>query len=63
MPGRAVFRLSSASESKAIAEEGAENLQPGELLYQPHFGNQVKLKTIFKPDGNVKEVVEAVKQS
>jgi hypothetical protein len=53
--------LSSAGESKAIGVQGAENLQPGELLYQPNFGSQVKLQAIFTPESNVKEVVEATK--
>jgi hypothetical protein len=42
---------------------GAEKLEPGEIIYKPNFGNQVKLKAIFTPEVNVKEVVEAVKNS
>jgi len=63
IPARAVFRLTSAGESKAIGVQGAENLGLGELLYKPNFGNEVKLTAIFTPETNVKEVVETVKKS
>jgi DNA segregation ATPase FtsK/SpoIIIE, S-DNA-T family len=63
IPARAVFRLTSAGESKAIGVQAAENLGLGQLLYKPNFGNEVKLTAIFTPETNVKEVVEAVKKS
>ena len=62
IPARAVFRLTSASESRAIEVSGAEKLQPGEAIYKPNFGNTANLKAIFTPEIDVKEVVEAVKQ-
>jgi len=63
IPARVTFRLSSAGESKAIDILGAETLEPGEIIYKPNFGESVKLKSIFTPEENVKEVVEAVKKS
>jgi len=60
---RVVFRLSNARESKAIDVSGGENLQLGEIIYKPKFGPHVRLKAIFIPEGNPKEVVEAVKQA
>jgi DNA segregation ATPase FtsK/SpoIIIE, S-DNA-T family len=63
IPARVVFRLSSAGESKAIDVLGAEKLEPGEIIYKPNYGNAVKLKAVFTPEVNVKEVVEAVKKS
>jgi DNA segregation ATPase FtsK/SpoIIIE, S-DNA-T family len=63
IPTRAVFKLTSAGESKAIGVKGAENLQQGELLYKPNFGDEVKLKAIFTPERNVKEIVEVIKKS
>ena len=63
VPARVVFRLSSAGESKAIDLSGAEKLQPGEIIYKPNFGDEVKLKAIFTPESNIKEVVGAVKNS
>jgi S-DNA-T family DNA segregation ATPase FtsK/SpoIIIE len=63
IPARVGFRLSSASDSKAIDVLGGENLQLGEIVYKPNFDRQVRLKAIFTPETNVKEVVEAVKQA
>jgi S-DNA-T family DNA segregation ATPase FtsK/SpoIIIE len=62
IPARIVFRLSSAGESKTIDVLGAEKLEPGELIYKPNYGASVKLKAIFTPEVNIKEVVGAVKQ-
>ncbi len=61
IPARVVFRVASAGESRAIAVTGAEKLEVGEMLYKPNFGGQVRLKAIFTPEANVKEVVEAVR--
>jgi DNA segregation ATPase FtsK/SpoIIIE, S-DNA-T family len=61
IPARAVFRLTSTGESRAIDAPGGEKLEPGELIYKPNYGNAVKLKAIFTPEANVKEVVEAAK--
>ena len=61
VPARVVCRLSSTGESKAIDVSGAENLQPGEIIYKPNFGRVEKLKAIFTPEANVREVVAAVK--
>jgi DNA segregation ATPase FtsK/SpoIIIE-like protein len=63
IPARIVFRLPSAGESKAIDVSGAEKLEAGEVIYKPNFGGLVKLKAIYTPENNVKEVVEAVKES
>lgn len=63
IPARAVFRLTSAGESRAIDVSGAEKLEPGEIIYQPNFGESIKLKAIFTPEINVKEVIEAVKEA
>lgn len=62
IPARTVFRLTSAGESRAIDVSGAEKLEPGELIYKPNYGSPVKLKAIFTPEANVKEVVDAVRQ-
>jgi len=35
----------------------------GEIVYVSKFEGQVRLKAIFTPEGNVKEVAEAVKQA
>jgi len=63
IPARVVFRLSSAGESKAIDVSGAEKLQQGEISYKPNFESQMKLKAIFTPEANVKEIVAAVKKA
>jgi DNA segregation ATPase FtsK/SpoIIIE-like protein len=63
IPARVVFRLSSVGESKAIDVLGAEKLEPGEIIYKPNYGSTAKLKAVFTPEVNVKEVVEAVKKS
>ena len=60
IPARTVFRLTSAGESRAIDVLGGERLEPGELIYKPNFGSAIKLKAIFTPEVNVKEVVEAI---
>ena len=61
IPARAVFRLTSAGESRAIDVSGAEKLEPGELIYRPNYGSAVKVNAVFAPEVNVKEVLEAVK--
>ncbi len=63
IPARVVLRLSSAGESKAVDVSGAEELELGEIIYKPNFGGTAKLKAIYTPEANVKEVVEAVKQA
>jgi len=63
IPARVVFRLSSAGESKAIDVSGAEKLEPGKLIYKPNFGTPESLDALFTPEINVKEVVDAVKNS
>jgi DNA segregation ATPase FtsK/SpoIIIE-like protein len=63
IPARVVFRLTSAGESRAINVSGAEKLEPGEIVYKPNYGSIVKLKAVFTPEANIKEVVEAVKSS
>jgi DNA segregation ATPase FtsK/SpoIIIE, S-DNA-T family len=63
IPARVVFRLTSVGESRAIDVPGAEKLELGEIVYKPNFGSTTKLKAIFTPEDNVKEVVEAVKNS
>jgi len=63
IPARVVFRSSSAGESKAIDVSSAEKLEPGEIIYKPNYGTQVSLKTIFTPEANAKNVVEAVRNS
>jgi DNA segregation ATPase FtsK/SpoIIIE, S-DNA-T family len=63
IPARVVFRMSSAGEAKAIGALGSEKLQPGEIIYQPNYGNTEKLKAVFTPEANVKEVVSATKTS
>jgi DNA segregation ATPase FtsK/SpoIIIE, S-DNA-T family len=63
IPARVVFRLSSVGDSRAIDVQGAEKLQPGEVIYKPNYGNPEKLKAVFTPEANVKEVVEATKAS
>jgi DNA segregation ATPase FtsK/SpoIIIE-like protein len=63
IPARVVFRMSSAGESRAIDVIGAEKLEPGELFYKPNFKATIKLNGVFTPEGNVKEVVQAIKDS
>lgn len=63
IPARLVFRLTSVGESKAIDVTGAEKLQPGQIIHKPNFERQVSLKGIYTPERNVKEVIEAVKES
>ena len=61
IPNRAVFTVTSASDSQLAGVSGAEKLNDGEMFYK--IGNQkpIKLTTIFTPEVNVKEVVEAIK--
>jgi len=63
IPARVVFRLSSPGESKAIDVSGAEKLEEGKLIYKSNFGSQENLDAILTPEINVKEVVDAVKNS
>lgn len=63
IPARIAFRLSSAGESNSISISGAEKLEPGEIICKPNYGSTEKLNVVFTPDVNVKEVVEAVKNS
>jgi DNA segregation ATPase FtsK/SpoIIIE, S-DNA-T family len=63
VPARVVFRVASASVGRNTSVNGAENLGIGEMLFKSNFGKQIKLKSIFTPEVNVKEVVEAVKQT
>ena len=63
IPARAVFRLTSGGESRAIDVSGREKLEPGELIYKPNYGSSLKLQAVFTPEVNVKEVVEAVGNS
>jgi DNA segregation ATPase FtsK/SpoIIIE-like protein len=63
IPARVVFRLSSAGESKAIDVSEAEKLELGEIIYKPNFGGAEKLKAIYTSEANVREVMEAVKES
>jgi DNA segregation ATPase FtsK/SpoIIIE-like protein len=58
---RAVFRMTSVIDSRAIGVEGAESLGSGEILYRGNFRDQIKLKAVFTSEENVKEVVEAIK--
>lgn len=62
IPARVAFRVTSASESRAVAIAGAETLEPGEIIYKPNFGSQEKLKAIYTPEVNVNEIIKAVKQ-
>jgi S-DNA-T family DNA segregation ATPase FtsK/SpoIIIE len=63
IPARAVFRLTSPGESKAIDVSGGEKLEAGELIYKPNYGSAEKLKAVFTPEINVNEVVKAVKEA
>lgn len=62
VPARAVFRLTSAVESRAIDVSGAEKLQAGEIIYKPNFGAAVKLNAVFTPETNIKHIVMAVRK-
>jgi DNA segregation ATPase FtsK/SpoIIIE-like protein len=61
IPNRAVFTVTSTQDSQVAGVKGAENLKEGEMFYKTGFQEPMKLKTIFIPEVNVKEVVEAVK--
>jgi DNA segregation ATPase FtsK/SpoIIIE, S-DNA-T family len=50
VPARAVFRLTSAGESRTIDVGGGEKLELGELIYKPNYGSMEKLKPIFAPE-------------
>jgi S-DNA-T family DNA segregation ATPase FtsK/SpoIIIE len=63
VPARAVFNVTSAQESKYGGVKGAENLGVGEMLFKQGNAEPEKLTTIFTPEVNIKEVVEAVKQT
>jgi DNA segregation ATPase FtsK/SpoIIIE-like protein len=63
IPNRAVFTVTSAKDSKLAGVKGAENIKQGEMLYRQGNSDPKKLTTIFTPEANVKEVVEAVKQA
>jgi len=63
VPAWVVFRVTSAGESRAIDELGAEKLDPGEIIYEPNFGGTAELKPVFTPEANVKEAVEAAKHT
>jgi hypothetical protein len=41
----------------------AEKLELGEIIYKPNFGGAEKLKAIYTSEANVREVMEAVKES
>ena len=62
IPARVAFRLTSAEESRAKDAAGAEELEPGVIIYKPNYGTTEKLKAVFTPETNVKEVVAAVKK-
>jgi DNA segregation ATPase FtsK/SpoIIIE-like protein len=63
IPNRAVFTVTSAQDSKLTGIIGAEKLKEGEILYKQGNSDPKKLTTIFTPEVNVKEVVEAVKRN
>ena len=56
-----MFAETSAQESKYAGVKGAENLEVGEMLFKQGNAEPEKLETIFTPEANVKEFVEAVK--
>lgn len=63
IPARVAFTLTSAGESRAIDGKAAEKLEPGEIIYEPNYRAPEKLKAIFTPEINVKDVVEVIKQN
>jgi DNA segregation ATPase FtsK/SpoIIIE-like protein len=63
IPARIAFRMTSSIEARSIDLLGAEKLEPGEIIYKPNYGEQEKLKALFTPEANVKEVVEAIKSA
>jgi len=63
IPSRAVLRVTSGQDSRLAGVKGAENLGLGELLLKAGNLEPKKLSTIFTPEANVIELVEAVKQS
>jgi DNA segregation ATPase FtsK/SpoIIIE-like protein len=63
IPNRAVFTLTSVQDSKLAGVKGAEDLKEGEMLYKKGNSEPKKLTTVFTPEINVKEVIEAVKNS
>jgi DNA segregation ATPase FtsK/SpoIIIE, S-DNA-T family len=63
IPARIAFRMTSAVEARSIDLLAAEKLEPGEFIYKPNYGGQEKLKALFTPEANVKEVVEAIKSA
>jgi DNA segregation ATPase FtsK/SpoIIIE-like protein len=63
IPSRAVFTVTTAQESKFAGVKGADNLSEGEMLYKQGNAEPKKLTTIYTPEVNVKEVVEAVKNA
>ena len=63
IPNRAVFTVTSAQDSKLAGVKGAENLKVGEMLFKVGNEDPLKLTTIYTPEINVIEVVEAVKQT
>jgi len=60
---RALFTVTSAQDSRLAGVIGAEDLKEGEMLYRKGNTDPQKLATVFTPEANVKEVVEAIKQS
>jgi DNA segregation ATPase FtsK/SpoIIIE-like protein len=63
IPARAVFKVTSPSESNLAGVKGAENLGAGEMIFKQGNEEPKKLTTVFTTEENVKEVVDAVKQA
>jgi DNA segregation ATPase FtsK/SpoIIIE-like protein len=63
IPNRVVFTVTSAQDAKLAGVKEAENLKEGEMLYRKGNPDPKKLTTIFTPELNVKEIVEAVKHA
>jgi DNA segregation ATPase FtsK/SpoIIIE-like protein len=62
IPNRAVFTVTSAQDSRLSGVQGAESLEEGEMLYRKGNSEPKTLTTIYTPEINVKEVVEATTQ-
>jgi DNA segregation ATPase FtsK/SpoIIIE-like protein len=60
IPNRAVFAVTSPQDSRLAGVEGAEKLNEGEALLRTGNSDPKKLVTVYTPEINVKEAVQAV---
>ena len=60
IPNRAVFTVTSTQDSTLAGVKGAESLQEGEALFRIGNRESVRLSTVYAPEINIKEIVQAV---